>query len=281
MTFLSEFMRLCDSRFENHGFDRAAFIALLGASEDTALTPAHPASNWDLGLYYRQWFSFGEAACIIEGIDPSAWDQWPWNEVPPHVSNMLKAIVDGADELDVETDGCSEVRSYDRVSHQSIAAWCSKRGIDWPLRQAPKVLPIAGATDAASLAQRLAEAELKAERLAQELATITAERDKLSHELQGLTDQLVSAKKEAAKSKSDLQEAEADLLRGKARGTMLRLVGGMAALCGVTIHGERIDGLKYITEHLDKVGASVGDDTTRKILREAAQLIPPPKPRQP
>ncbi len=279
MTFRSEFLRGCDPAFENYGFDRAAFMALLNDSNTGAPMPT--ATQWERGLCLRQQFRLSEAACIIEGFHPSQWDAWAWNEEPTNVISMLQAIMEASDELSIDTDGCGQVLNHHLVSHQSIAAWCLKNGLDWPLRQTPQVQPVAGAADTVNLSQRLAEAELKAERLAQELATITTERDKLSHELQGLTDQLVSAKKEAAKSKSDLQEAEADLLRGKARGTMLRLVGGMAALCGVTIHGERIDGLKYITEHLDKVGASVGDDTTRKILREAAQLIPPPKPRQP
>lgn len=277
-TYPSEFLRGCDPDFDNLGFDRAAFMALLNDGNTSSPTPT--ATKWERGLYFRQWFQLYEVACIIEGFHPREWDIWRNGDEPADVMEMLKAIIDASDELEVDTDGCGQVQSYHRVSHQSIADWCLKHGLGWPLRQAPAVQQVSGTADAANLAQRLAEAELKAEQLAQELVIITAERDKLRHERQGLTEELVSAKKEATQSKAALQKAEADLLQGKGRTTMLKLVAGMASICGVGIHGERIDGLKFITDGLDKAGVSVGDDTTRKILKEAAQQMPSPKPRQ-
>lgn len=237
--------------------------------------------EWDRGIHFRKWFQLDEAACIIEGIHPDNLRDWGSQRKPPNITSMLQALLDTQSELEINNEGSNGVPWYVRASHQSIANWCNRRELKWPLKPAPQAQPRAGATDASNLAQRLAEAELKADRLAQELSITTTERDRLRHELQGLTDDLVSAKKEAAQSMSALQKANADLLEGKGRTSMLKLVGGMALICGATIHDQRLEGLKFITDRLDKAGASVGDDTVRKILKEAAQLIPQPKARQP
>lgn len=280
MTSRSEFLRGCDPAFENYGFDRAAFMALL--NNGNTGSPTLTAPQWERGLYFRQWFHLWEAACIIEGIHPREWEAWRWDDVPADVMEMLKAIIDASDGLEVDTDGCGQVQNHHKVSHQSIADWCLKHGLDWPLRQAPAAQQVSGTADAANLAQRLAEAELRAEQLAQELAIITAERDKLRYEQQGLTEELVSAKKEATQSKAALQKAEVDLLQGKSRNFALRLIGGMA-MDGyrVAIHQNRLTNLSDILNGLQGIdGAAVGEDALRRILKDAAQLIPPPKPRQ-
>lgn len=275
MTFLSEFMRLCDSRFENHGFDRAAFIALLGASDDAAppQPPAPPAAKWERGLYLRQWFAVFEAACIIEGKHPDVFDGYSDYNIPSSIESMRQAIADSLPEL--ETDNCG------RVSHKSIKAWCIASGIDWPLMQGPQAQPVAGAADAANLARRLAEAELNAERLAQEVAAITAERDRLHNELQGLAEELVCAKKDAAQNKADLQQANADLLQGKSRTSALKLVGGMAISgFGLSIHDARLNGITGLRNDLDRVGITISEDVIRASLKAAAEIIDPPKPSQ-
>ncbi len=278
MTSRSEFLRGCDPAFENYGFDRAAFMALLNDSNTGSPMPT--ATQWERGLYLRQQFRLSEAACIIEGFHPSQWDAWALNEEPTKVISMLQAIMEASDELSIDTDGCGQVLNHHLVSHQSIAAWCLKNGLDWPLRQTPQVQPVtgagagAGAANTVNLSQRLAEAELKAEQLAQELATITAERDRLRHELQGLTEELVSTKKDAAQSRADLQQAKADLLQGKSRTSALKLVGGMAlAVYKIPIKSGRLTGLADLRKDLDSVGVAISEDVIRSHLNAAAEVI--------
>lgn len=272
MTSRSEFLRGCDPAFENYGFNRAAFMALLNDSNSGSPMPT--ATQWERGLYLRQQFRLSEAACIIEGFHPSQWDAWALNEEPTKVISMLQAIMEAADELSIDTDGCGQVLNHHLVSHQSIAAWCLKNGLDWPLRQTSQMQPVAGAVNTVNLSQRLAEAELKAEQLAQELATITAERDRLYHELQGLTEELVSTKKDAAQSRADLQQAKADLLQGKGRTSALKLVGGLAmAVYKIPIKSGRLTHLTELKNDLERVGVAISEDVIRNYLNAAAEVV--------
>lgn len=176
MTSHSEFLRRCDPSFENHGFDRAAFMALLGVSGDATPIPAPATAKWERGLHLRGQFTVDEAACIIEGRHPDEIQDWRGEPWPRGVASMRQAIMDAWQELGVDTYGC-EVQGHHQVSHQSIAAWCARRGIPWPLSP---TLPQGAATDTCTdLAQRLAAAEAKAEHLGQELAAALAERDDL------------------------------------------------------------------------------------------------------
>lgn len=271
-TSLSEFLRGCDPDFDNIGFDRAAFMALLNDGDTSQPTPA--ASKWEQGLYLRQKFRLTEAACIIGGFHPGLWDEWDWREEPTEVSSMLQAIMDASDELNIDTEGCGQVQNHHYVSHQSIADWCLKHGLKWPLRQSRQVQPVAGTIDAANLAQRLAEAELKAERLTQELTTVAAERDGLRQEARHLADSLVGAKKEAEQSKADLLAAKADLLQGKSRTSALRLIGGMAiAVYKIPIKSGRLSGLAELKKDLDNVGIAISEDVIRNHLNAAAEVI--------
>ncbi len=266
MKSLSEFMPRCDPSFNELGFDRANFMTLLGRGNDAALTATTTTTKWVRGLYHRQWFSMLEAACIIEGEEPDAFDDCREYNLPSNIKHMQQAIRDALPELETDDDG--------NVSSRSIDAWCIANGISWPLMERHQSPPVAGTNDAAGIALRLAEAELKAERLAQEFATITAERDKLRHELQGLTDELVSAKKEATQSKAALQKAEADLLQGKSRTSALKLVGGLAmAVYKIPIKSGRLTHLTELKNDLERVGVAISEDVIRNYLNAAAEVV--------
>ncbi len=270
--FHSDFLYRCDPDFERLGFNRGDFMKLLNASGTAAAGPEQ--AKWEQGLFLRQWFTIDEAACIICGRHPDEMEDWWGEQWPRSVVSMRQAILDAWRELDIDTDGCGDVQNHHRVSHPSIKTWCEQRGISWPLVRGPQAQPVAGAADAANFAHRLAEAELKAERLAQDLAATTAERDKLRHELQGLTDDLVSAKKEAAQSQADLKQARADLLQGKSRTSALKLVGGMAlAVYKIPIKSGRLTGLAELRKDLDSVGVAISEDVIRSHLNAAAEVI--------
>lgn len=227
--------------------------------------------EWERGLCVRQWFSLREAACIIEGIHPSA----GIHEPPTRITDMQISLIETMHELERKPDG-----SYN-FSHQSFTDWCHRRDLEWPLRAAQHAQPVTGVVDTANLAQRLAEAEPKAERLAQKVVALTAECDRLRRELAGLAEELVSAKKDAAQSQADLQQAEADLLQGKSRTSALKLVGGMAmAGFGLSIHDARLKGITDLLNDLDRVGVTISEDVIRANLKAAAEIIDAPKPRQ-
>lgn len=277
MKSLSEFLRFCDSRFESHGFDRAAFMALLSdvpTHQQVITTTIYPQ-----GAAHLAWFRIDEAACIIEGYPMQAANGW--NEDPPSVAVMIRAIIDAQNDLEIDTARDLYVQRSHYVSHESIMGWCHKRGLNWPLKPATLVPSVVGAIDAVNLSQRLAEAELQTGHLNQMLAAVTGERDKLRQELQHLANVLVSSKKDAEQSKADLQTAAADLLQGKSKTSALKLVGGMAmALYGMPIHGARLSGITELAKDLDRVGVTISEDVIRANLKAAAEIIEPPKPRQ-
>ncbi|TCW29536.1 hypothetical protein EV669_10910 [Gulbenkiania mobilis] len=178
------------------------------------------------------------------------------------------------------------------ASHASLLKWCKDNDVEWPLASAWQKVSQrknarkdsqldSGASvestttgELANLAQRLAEAELKAERLAQELDVITTERDKLRHELQGLTEELISAMRDAEQSKADLQQTKTDLLQGKSRTSALKLVGGMAlAVYKIPIKSGRLTGLAELRRDLDSVGVAISEDVIRSHLNAAAEVI--------
>ncbi|QEL55134.1 hypothetical protein [Chromobacterium paludis] len=209
----SDFMPNCHPIFHEAGFNREAVLSLLASS---GIYPAGASStpendkNWGEGLRLRKWFSLHEAACIICNRHPDEMEGWwgePW---PSNVANMLAAIIDSASELELDMDGrCGRPEGRDKVSHLSIAGWCTSNGIAWPLSPAQSRVVAAGA--GSDIAQRLAAAEVKAEGLTQELATVTRERDKARQDVRLLEGDLIGAVKEAAASKAELASLQTRL----------------------------------------------------------------------
>lgn len=287
MTSLSEFLRGCDPAFNNLGFDRAAFMALLGISSDTTPTPAPAATKWEPGIFLRQWFTINEAACIATGHHPDEMERWEWDYWPREVGSMRRAIIDAGPELELDMDGWGgEPQGHHKVSHKSIAAWCVANRVVWPLDIVKPAVPITGIQAGESLAdalRRLADAEAQAANLRHQLEEVTAEREGLQAQLRQQVTALETALKDAAKAKADAEKMRADLLQGKAKSTALKLIGGMA-MDGyrVAIHQPRLTNMSDIMSGLQGIdGAAVGEDTLRSILKEAAQLIPAPKARKP
>lgn len=228
--FHSDFLYRCDPDFENLGFNRDNFMRLLNASG--AATAGPEPTKWEQGLLLRQWFTIDEAACIICGRHPDEREDWwgePW---PRSVVSMRLAILDAWSELDIDTDGCGEVQNHHRVSHQSIKTWCEQRGINWPLSSVQPQATVVGTSS--DIAQRLAAAEVRAERLTHELAAVAGERDQALKEVERLANDLIGAAKEAAASKAELAtlqtqlDGQQDVLSTQGRNSALLIMAALA-----------------------------------------------------
>ena len=99
----SEFLPDCHDSLHEYGFDKAAVIRLLAsvgivtddshaqlAAEDIEPVKA-PPKTWDRGMYFRQWFSAFEAACIIEGEQPEDFEHYSDYNIPSSIQSMLMA----------------------------------------------------------------------------------------------------------------------------------------------------------------------------------------------
>lgn len=80
----------------------------------------------------------------------------------------------------------------------------------------------------------------------------------------------------AARLEAEKKQAETEIAKGMSRTTMLKLIGGMARLQNVPIHGTRINGLTALINELASVSVSVSENTLRGLLQHAAQHIEPP-----
>lgn len=82
------------------------------------------------------------------------------------------------------------------------------------------------------------------------------------------------AERVTPKLKLDIVHTRDDHLQGKRRSTAYRLIGAMAINAyKLDIHAPRIDGIGALQTGLSLVGVSIGDDTIRAYLKEAADLI--------
>lgn len=88
-------------------------------------------------------------------------------------------------------------------------------------------------------------------------------------------------KREIDRLNSELTEAnakvtslQAESLRGKARTTALRLIGGLAMVgAELDIHSGKFEGITDVIRDLALKGVSVTDDTLRDYLKEASEVI--------
>lgn len=171
----SDFLPDCHDYLHEYGFEKAAILELLatagitfsdghsqGVLESTIEAPSQ-TKTWEKGMYHRQWFSTFEAACIIEGEHPDTFEDYSNYNIPSNIESMRMAINDAMEHLEID-----ESR---RVSHQSIAAWCSARGLVWPL----STQPFAGTDTVSFLTSKLKESEAREGKLRQELDAIKSE----------------------------------------------------------------------------------------------------------
>ncbi|WP_157646745.1 hypothetical protein [Burkholderia ubonensis] len=74
-----------------------------------------------------------------------------------------------------------------------------------------------------------------------------------------------------------VEELSRDQAQGKTKTAMLRVIGGLVmANTDVDIHATRLDGLSKMLTDLQTVGVTIGEDSLRAYLKEAASYIEKP-----
>lgn len=278
------------SDFYSCGFEEAEIIRFLAKHGidigDATVSPAPAAGDsfpgWKQIMALLPRLTDTEAASAFVGLDMagSGWladdDQAELSRWQSVIRRAIRAGELAADETDFEHDGTPKEWA---IFPTDLAAWCAAKSLAYPLPGGVE-LP---ATDAGlrnaltSCEQERAQWKARVgalEAVGDQRASLQVEIDRLRGELRAKTD-------EVAALGGDRDALKADSLSGKARSTALKIIGGLAMKgYGMTIHAERLEGISDLVKDLEKVGAGVTEKTLREWIKEAANVIDPPK-RQP
>jgi hypothetical protein len=276
------------SDFHSCGFEEAEIITFLAkhgiSIGDAPVSPAPVAGDsspdWKRIMAVLPKLTDTEAASAFVGLDlagPGWLSDDDQAELSRWQSVIRRAILAGdlaAYESDFERDGTPKEWS---IFPADLAAWCAAKGLAYPLPGGVD-LP---ATDAGlrnaltSCDQERAQWKAKVgalEATGDQRASLQAEVDRLRGELRAKTD-------EVAVLTRDRDALKTVTLSGKGRSTALKIIGGLAMKgYGMTIHADRLEGIADMVKDLEKVGAGVTEKTLREWIKEASNVIDPPKP---
>lgn len=277
------------SDFENCGFKAADIFTFLKkhgieidlpvGNAEGELTMQEQIPGWKKIMSLQAHLSYKEAAAAFAGIDLIG-PGWLSDEAGAELSrweNVLRSAIRSgellADEVDWDRDGRVGRSAVDwRISPADLAAWCVKKGVPYPL-------PIAESLPQTDAGLRSAYAQSESERaqLKSRIAEFESVRDvnsNLQGEINFLRGELREIQDKFAILVTDRDKLKEDLLLGKAKSTMLKIVGGVvAANYKIDIHRERLEGIGAVVRDLQTVGAAVTEKTLRAVIREAAPLV--------
>ena len=274
------------SLFDRFGFDRVEIKEVLakhgiqidadGEAVDHAPVQSFP--EWKQTMSLHPLLSVKDAAHAFAGIDkysPGYLSEDEHAELSRWADLIDAAIASGelvAIQKSPDPDGSENWA----IKPADLSAWCSSKAIPFPLPTSVAIPSTdAGLRNAlAANEQDLVHWKMKAESLersAKRCEELQREVDVLRKELREKSGTISRLTTEQATLKSDI-------LDSRQKTTALKIIGGMAiGAYGINIHDSRLSGIGEIVSDLERTGAGVVDKTLRTYLREAAEIIEPPK----
>ena len=268
------------SEYDQHGFDRAELIDFLSTegihisvNPDAAPTEEKAEiPEWAKSLKATKRFTFSEAADILIGLDPwhKGWRGDDGEREFNRVCTTLAQAVEDGDLLSVATD--DDNRPLFRA--QDLRAWAASVGFDWCI---PAITPVVAATAA------VATDDATLTRLRQ----LEAENAHLVGLVQGMDQALREAKEALKQAPQEVgpapqqataapQDDDEKPLSTKERGTLLRLVTGMAVQCyKFDPSSNRNTAATRIADDLAMLGIKIDPDTVRNYLKKGAETVLP------
>jgi len=275
------------SDFEQCGFDEAEIIPFL-AKHGVTIGDVSPVTTAVVDESFPAWkrvmsllprLTDTEAASAFAGIDLNA-PGWVSDDDGAELSrwqSLIRRTISAkqlaAEEYDWEHDGKPKEWT---IAPADLAAWCEAKGLAYPL-PGGVTLPgtDAGLRDALTSCEReRAQWKAKAEALeaaGDQRASLQSEIDRLRRELREGADAVavLTAERDTLKT---------DALAGKAKTTALKIIGGLAMKGhGMDIHADRLEGIGDMVKDLQAAGADVTEKTLREWIKEAVNVIEPPK----
>ena len=244
----------------------------MGIAEEIAGMAAQTYPAWGKDLSGIDEFKVNECACLLCGFNPMA-SRYPSNDDYADYSLALRILESAMKRGELKPVRINP-KGWPTLNAEAVRLWCPTVHRAWPIPPRPGLpTPVQHSANDASLLEKLRDAE---SRVLTAEAKLKAQGTVIDATV-ALRQQIADLQAKAARLEAEKKQAEADIASGKNRTTMLKLIGGMAMLQRVPIHGARNPGLTALINELASVGVSVSENTLRGLLKEAAQHIEPPK----
>lgn len=243
---------------------------------------------WAEELKAKEIFTAWQAASILIGVNPYSPDAE--NLQYDERFNLAKDLLDEAVTVGkLKAELRNGNYGGNTFAHADLRAWAASVRREWCipsldyLDSFEAVSSAPGSNDV--VLERLQQSErenagLQADktRLTESLEKAHAKIDQQQQQLAEAAEKLISETRSKTEFQSEFDSLKADALEGKTKSTLQRILGGIAMSgCGLDIHANRIDGISQAVSDLALMGVTIKEDTLRKHLKAAAELIPKPK----
>lgn len=283
------------SDYSLFGFSRTEikkFLEIHGISASLNLPQIDPLRSkfpaWAEELKAKEIFTAWQAASILIGVNPYSPDAE--NLQYDERFNLAKDLLDEAVTVGkLKAELRNGNYGGNTFAHADLRAWAASVRREWCipsldyLDSFEAVSSAPGSNDV--VLERLQQSErenagLQADktRLTESLEKAHAKIDQQQQQLAEAAEKLISETRSKTEFQSEFDSLKADALEGKTKSTLQRILGGIAMSgCGLDIHANRIDGISQAVSDLALMGVTIKEDTLRKHLKAAAELIPKPK----
>lgn len=282
----------CHSKYFEYGFNYkeiSDFLAeksvSLGARHSPDPVTGYP--EWAYELAPITSFTVNQTRVLLVGCNP--FDDFYINDSQSKelaiAEHLLWDAIDNGKLISFKKTNGDDV-----LKQKDVRTWCESIGRAWciPLLDKPIVkssIVVQTVTGEGAVFERLQRSELDKVDLQTDKSRLTSELEQVqetiklqNQQLADATEKLVSATNEKAEFQAEFNRLKADALEGKAKSTLLKLIGGMAMIgAEIDIHANRIAGIKQTVDDLALKGVEVDEDTLSKRLKEAAALIKNPR----
>lgn len=282
----------CHSKYHEYGFnfkEISDFLAessvSLGARHSPDPVTGYP--EWAYELAPITSFTVNQTRVLMLGCNP--FDDFYINDSQSKelaiAEHLLWDAIDNGKLISFK-----KTNGDDMLKQEDVRTWCESIGRAWciPLPEKTNVkneIVIQATNGGDVFLERLQQSERENAVLLEDNNQLSGDLTKaletITHQKQQLIDaaeRLKVAIREQASFQAEFDILKADALEGKTKSTLLRIIGGIAMSgCGLVIHANRIDGISQAVNDLALMGVSIKEDTLRKHLKAAAELIPKPK----
>ena len=281
MTFLSD----PHPDYDRFGFDRVELERFLNLHGRTLTgQPMQKASDlaetnypdWARDLIGIDSFTITDAAWLLCGIDPLV-SNCPSDEEYRDQNAACRVLSSALNGGQIESVGDDDQGAL-TLNAEALRLWCPTVGRAWPIPPRPHLTARDQdlATDAA-LMEKLRQSEVRAVAAESKLKVMGELSDttkNLREQIAGLQKDVATLEAEKAQAITDVQNLQSEIADGKGKSFMLRLIGGLAmAGAELDIHASRINGISDVVNTLAAKGVITSEETLRKRLKEAAELI--------
>ncbi len=241
--------------------------------------------SWMLDLRAKEIFTVWHAASILIGVNPYSqeFQDLEYDQRFNLAKDLLEEAIAVGKLTAFKKDG------QDNFYHNDLRTWANSINREWCI---PPMTDSRSQVQTSAIPQnnnvvleRLEQVERDNAGLQADKVKLTAKLEKAQEtinqqklQLTDATDRLSISIREHATFQTEFDSLKADALEGKTKSTLLKIVGGIAMSgCGMDIHANRLDGISQTVDDLALMGVTIKEDTLRKHLKAAAELIPKPK----